>query len=336
MRARSGTMPSSSSSKMVRRYISVVSIRSVTVIASPSVARLTTPLADGRDLRLADHPAPVGRGPAPTTPALRRHGGRCRCSCSTRALWDPAGPARRRLAGRLAARPDATHYDGALVVRHGARPRCVPAAGARGRRGQRPRQRRLRALRPAPRRAGRQALAATRRAGRTGTPYAVAPGHADATATARRTRSSPPSPGPGARTAGPRPAAAPRDLRWAARRRPRGPARGPDDGVPGLPPAGEAARRSSAGTRSSTSGSTTTPSAATAPTWPAPRRLSAAPEVRRGPPAHAAGRPRRAPAPAARAAAFRDRAGLARVLRRRALAPARRRRGRDLSRSCRR
>ena len=30
MRARSGVMPSSSSSKMVRRYISVVSMRSVT------------------------------------------------------------------------------------------------------------------------------------------------------------------------------------------------------------------------------------------------------------------------------------------------------------------
>ena len=39
MRARMGTMPSSSSSKMVRRYISVVSIMSLTGLAShPSLA----------------------------------------------------------------------------------------------------------------------------------------------------------------------------------------------------------------------------------------------------------------------------------------------------------
>ena len=118
IRARSGTMPSSSSSKMVRRYISVVSMRSVTWHSLSPVP--DTVLWLRRDLRLADHPAlvaaPRGRvrrlGPAAVRPRPRALGrrpvrrGGPGCAASLRALHE--------------------QYDGALVIRHGSPATVLP------------------------------------------------------------------------------------------------------------------------------------------------------------------------------------------------------------------
>ena len=176
MRARSGTMPSSSSSKMVRRYISVVSMRSLTAgwvlcwwcpgrstrrpscptarrvaafphltrsrpghvptcargRGAPSLGSVPSVLWFRRDLRRHDNPAllAAARGGA----RRRRRPRSCRCSCSTRALWDPAGAVRRACLVALAARARRVARR-RLVVRHGdpldVVPEVAAAAGAR-------------------------------------------------------------------------------------------------------------------------------------------------------------------------------------------------------------
>ena len=105
-------------------------------------------------------------------------------------------------------------------------------------------------------------------------------------------------------------------------------ARGRTLGVPDLPAGRRAGGARALARVPRRRASTTTPSAVTGRTWPAPPALSASPEVRRGPPAHPAGRPGRGRAAGQGPTTFRDRAGLARVLRRRALAPTRRPPGR--------
>ena len=312
IRARSGTMPSSSSSKMVRRYISVVSIRSVTcqrLSHSPRprprsriAARRAAPRRSG--LRHACRPCSGSAATCGCRPPGAARGATRRTAAGSLplfvldpALWGRPAPPRRAWLAALAARPGRAPSDGALVVRTATRAGRCPRLAARGRRG-----------RPvhvsadagpygrAPRRRRRAALAGDGGAlVATGSPYAVGPGPVRKARRARPTRSSPRSPAPGARTAGRRPAPRRAALRLgAARRRPqRGAAR--RTATPAacdLPTAGEAAalRRWQAfrGRRA--------------------RRLRdrrdrpgagrdvgavAAPEVRRDPPAHAARRPRR-------------------------------------------
>ncbi len=156
---------------MVRRYISVVSMRSVTCHSLSSVP--DTILWLRRDLRLADHPALVAAHEAASGGSVLP------LFVLDPTLWASAGPARRAwLASSL--RSLSEQYDGALVIRHGSPAQVLPQAGPRGRRGRRPHQRRVHAVRPAPRRAGpRGAGPRGRRPG--GRRHAVrrGPGHAD-------------------------------------------------------------------------------------------------------------------------------------------------------------
>src|SRR3954467_10851862 len=119
-------MPSSSSSKMVRRYISVVSMRSVTWHSLSPVPDSLLWLR--RDLRLADHPALAAASEAASGGSVLP------LFVLDPRLWDPAGPSRRAwLAQSLRALHE--QYDGALVIRHGppASARPPPARGVGGR-----------------------------------------------------------------------------------------------------------------------------------------------------------------------------------------------------------
>ena len=271
MRARSGTMPSSSSSKIVRRYISVVSIRSLTRPSvrcrppcmppapgatarhcrSPRGRRrprrygpacvADTVLWFRRDLRLGDHPALLAAAeraaPAGVVAAVRRRPGALGAGRAAAAGVAAAVAARARRApatdgraGRPARRPRAT-WCPRLAARGGRRRVHV----TRGRRTVRPPPRRRRRGRARPR---RPPLV------RTGTPYAVGPGHrrtADGTpyqvftpVPARLAR--PRLAGARRRAAGRAPAAGSRRRRRASRCPPE-----PDLGGLTLPEAGEAA-----------------------------------------------------------------------------------------------
>ena len=194
IRARSGTMPSSSSSKIVRRYISVVSIRSVTWHSLSPVPDSLLWLR--RDLRLADHPALVAASEAASGGSVLP------LFVLDPRLWDPAGPSRRAWLTRSLRRAARAVRRRAGHPARRRRRRCCPSWRGRSAR-QRPHQRR----RPRP-----SAAAATSGCGRRwaattspgGHRHAVrrGPGHADDRRPARRTRCSPPSPAPGGRTAG--------------------------------------------------------------------------------------------------------------------------------------
>ena len=209
IRARSGTMPSSSSSKIVRRYISVVSMRSVTCHSLSSVPN--TILWLRRDLRLADHPALVAAHEAavrrvrPAAVRARPHAlGVGRSGAAGLARLLPALPVRavRRRAGHPA------RVTGA---------RCCPGWPARSARP-------ASTSAPSPRRsAGAATSGSARRWAATdvtleaaGTPYAVGPGTLTTgggtpyqvfTPFARAWRAH----------GWPRPAAVPGDLRWVRR-----------------------------------------------------------------------------------------------------------------------
>src|SRR3954463_8406937 len=100
-------MPSSSSSKMVRRYISVVSMRSVTWHSLSPVPDSLLWLR--RDLRLADHPALAAASEAASG------GSALPLFVLDPRLWDPAGPSRRAWLSR-SLRALHEQYDGALVI----------------------------------------------------------------------------------------------------------------------------------------------------------------------------------------------------------------------------
>ena len=198
IRARSGTMPSSSSSKMVRRYISVVSIRSLTLYFSLlrgcRPGRQPAPSAAPCKIRTwLHHPAPRSGGCVATSgsrdnPALRAAPSTtvrpcCRCSCSTRPCSRTAGTARR--AWLLAA----LHAAGRRTARC-RRPRLSVVRGRPCRRCRGPRRRS--APRPvhiaadfgpygrAPRRARRRRSGRARLgAGPDRIPVRGGPGHAD-------------------------------------------------------------------------------------------------------------------------------------------------------------
>ena len=156
-------------------------------------------------------------------------------------LWRPVRRSAPPLPARLPRRRCDEQTGGALVLRSGDPARGDPGAGARGRRDARVHiSRRRRALRPA---AGhrRRARAGRRPAGPHRLALRRSPRAGSPSATGRRSRSSRPSPAPGASTAGaPRPLR-PATSRWLHRRPLRRPAAGPDRADVDLPPAGEAA-----------------------------------------------------------------------------------------------